>query len=157
MHTQSRQMQQSFLSLFVSFYRLFRAFLWVIALVFFYDCRMAPRLQLEKAAWRWVDTVKPEDITQEHIELAYRIAVPACKRGTCRYRTLTHGSYLWASIAAIAHCCLLGCESATYKRYDTKPISFNRGVARIFQRGGVTRWLAAWVHYATKNNSPCYF
>uniref|UniRef100_A0A4W4HQ75 Ubiquitin carboxyl-terminal hydrolase 48 n=1 Tax=Electrophorus electricus TaxID=8005 RepID=A0A4W4HQ75_ELEEL len=45
---------------------------------------MAPRLQLEKAAWRWVDTVKPEDITQEHVELAYRIAVPACKRGACR-------------------------------------------------------------------------
>lgn len=45
---------------------------------------MAPRLQLEKAAWRWVDTVRPEDITQEHIELAYRIAVQACKRGTCR-------------------------------------------------------------------------
>ncbi|KAL7837137.1 hypothetical protein SRHO_G00268480 [Serrasalmus rhombeus] len=48
------------------------------------QARMAPRLQLEKAAWRWVDTVKPEDVTQEHIELAYRIAVPACKRGTCR-------------------------------------------------------------------------
>ncbi|XP_076846101.1 ubiquitin carboxyl-terminal hydrolase 48 isoform X2 [Brachyhypopomus gauderio] len=45
---------------------------------------MAPRLQLEKAAWRWVDTVKPEDITQEHVELAYRIGVPACKRGACR-------------------------------------------------------------------------
>ncbi|XP_062842349.1 ubiquitin carboxyl-terminal hydrolase 48 isoform X2 [Trichomycterus rosablanca] len=45
---------------------------------------MAPRLQLEKAAWRWVDTVAPEEITQEHIELAYRIAVPTCKRGTCR-------------------------------------------------------------------------
>ncbi|TRY94892.1 hypothetical protein DNTS_032992 [Danionella cerebrum] len=45
---------------------------------------MAPRLQLEKAAWRWAETVKPEDITLEHIELAYRIAVPACKRGTCR-------------------------------------------------------------------------
>uniref|UniRef100_A0A8C1N5C0 Ubiquitin carboxyl-terminal hydrolase 48 n=1 Tax=Cyprinus carpio TaxID=7962 RepID=A0A8C1N5C0_CYPCA len=45
---------------------------------------MAPRLQLEKAAWKWAETVKPEDITHEHIELAYRIAVPACKRGTCR-------------------------------------------------------------------------
>uniref|UniRef100_A0A8B9J652 Ubiquitin carboxyl-terminal hydrolase 48 n=1 Tax=Astyanax mexicanus TaxID=7994 RepID=A0A8B9J652_ASTMX len=45
---------------------------------------MAPRIQLEKAAWRWVDSVRPEDITQEHIDLAYRIAVPACKRGTCR-------------------------------------------------------------------------
>lgn len=46
---------------------------------------MAPRLQLEKAAWRWVETVKPEDITQEHINLAYRINLPACKRGTCRW------------------------------------------------------------------------
>ncbi|XP_071403639.1 ubiquitin carboxyl-terminal hydrolase 48 isoform X3 [Centroberyx affinis] len=45
---------------------------------------MAPRLQLEKAAWRWVETVKPEDITREHIELAYRVNVPACKRGACR-------------------------------------------------------------------------
>ncbi|KAI2659049.1 Ubiquitin carboxyl-terminal hydrolase 48 [Labeo rohita] len=45
---------------------------------------MAPRLQLEKAAWKWAETVKPEDITYEHIELAYRIAVAACKRGTCR-------------------------------------------------------------------------
>lgn len=45
---------------------------------------MAPRLQLEKAAWRWVETVKPEEITQEHIHLAYRINLPACKRGTCR-------------------------------------------------------------------------
>ncbi|XP_042262689.1 ubiquitin carboxyl-terminal hydrolase 48 isoform X1 [Thunnus albacares] len=45
---------------------------------------MAPRLQLEKAAWRWVETVKPEEISQEHIELAYRVHLPACKRGTCR-------------------------------------------------------------------------
>ncbi|XP_061075552.1 ubiquitin carboxyl-terminal hydrolase 48 isoform X2 [Conger conger] len=45
---------------------------------------MAPRLQLERAAWRWVETVKPEDVNDEHIEIAYRIRVPACKRGTCR-------------------------------------------------------------------------
>ncbi|XP_031586324.1 ubiquitin carboxyl-terminal hydrolase 48 isoform X1 [Oreochromis aureus] len=45
---------------------------------------MAPRVQLEKAAWRWVETVKPEEIRQEHIELAYRINLPACKRGACR-------------------------------------------------------------------------
>uniref|UniRef100_A0A4W6BWY5 Ubiquitin carboxyl-terminal hydrolase 48 n=2 Tax=Lates calcarifer TaxID=8187 RepID=A0A4W6BWY5_LATCA len=45
---------------------------------------MAPRIQLEKAAWRWVETVKPEDIRQEHIELAYRVNLPACKRGACR-------------------------------------------------------------------------
>lgn len=46
---------------------------------------MAPRLQLEKAAWRWVESVKPEDIKQEHIDLAYRVNLPACIRGTCRY------------------------------------------------------------------------
>ena len=46
---------------------------------------MAPRLQLEKAAWRWVETVKPEDIGREHVELSYRVNVPACRRGTCRY------------------------------------------------------------------------
>ncbi|XP_075869327.1 ubiquitin carboxyl-terminal hydrolase 48 isoform X1 [Nelusetta ayraudi] len=45
---------------------------------------MAPRLQLEKAAWRWVESVKPEDIGQEHIDLAYRVNLPACNRGTCR-------------------------------------------------------------------------
>ncbi|KAA8593654.1 hypothetical protein FQN60_009770 [Etheostoma spectabile] len=45
---------------------------------------MAPRLQLEKAAWRWVETVKPEEIRLEHIELAYRVNLPACKRATCR-------------------------------------------------------------------------
>ncbi|XP_068598995.1 ubiquitin carboxyl-terminal hydrolase 48 [Brachionichthys hirsutus] len=45
---------------------------------------MAPRLQLEKAAWRWVETVKPEEISQEHIDLAYRVNLPACKRGSCR-------------------------------------------------------------------------
>ncbi|XP_029948183.1 ubiquitin carboxyl-terminal hydrolase 48 [Salarias fasciatus] len=45
---------------------------------------MAPRIQLEKAAWRWVETVKPEEIRQVHIELAYRINLPACQRGTCR-------------------------------------------------------------------------
>ncbi|XP_056293514.1 ubiquitin carboxyl-terminal hydrolase 48 isoform X1 [Pseudoliparis swirei] len=45
---------------------------------------MAPRLQLEKAAWRWVEMVKPEEIRLEHVEIAYRVNLPACKRGTCR-------------------------------------------------------------------------
>uniref|UniRef100_A0A8C1R4L2 Ubiquitin carboxyl-terminal hydrolase 48 n=2 Tax=Cyprinus carpio TaxID=7962 RepID=A0A8C1R4L2_CYPCA len=57
---------------------------WCFLNIIFCACQMAPRLQLEKAAWKWAETVKPEDITHEHIELAYRIAVPACKRGTCR-------------------------------------------------------------------------
>ncbi|XP_053725063.1 ubiquitin carboxyl-terminal hydrolase 48 [Synchiropus splendidus] len=45
---------------------------------------MAPRTQLEKAAWRWVDHVLPEEVRQEHVELAYRVNLPACQRGTCR-------------------------------------------------------------------------
>lgn len=45
---------------------------------------MAPRLQLDKAAWRWVEHVKPEDISLEHIALAYRVNLQYCKRGTCR-------------------------------------------------------------------------
>ncbi|XP_033015280.1 ubiquitin carboxyl-terminal hydrolase 48 isoform X1 [Lacerta agilis] len=45
---------------------------------------MAPRLQLEKAAWRWTETVPPEAVTQEHIEAAYRVGLESCQRGACR-------------------------------------------------------------------------
>ncbi|XP_066493077.1 ubiquitin carboxyl-terminal hydrolase 48 isoform X2 [Tiliqua scincoides] len=45
---------------------------------------MAPRLQLEKAAWCWVETVPPEAVAQEHVEAAYRVALPPCQRGSCR-------------------------------------------------------------------------
>ncbi|XP_044523778.1 ubiquitin carboxyl-terminal hydrolase 48 isoform X4 [Gracilinanus agilis] len=45
---------------------------------------MAPRLQLEKAAWRWAETVRPEEVSQEHIEAAYRIWLEPCIRGVCR-------------------------------------------------------------------------
>ncbi|XP_061456822.1 ubiquitin carboxyl-terminal hydrolase 48 isoform X2 [Rhineura floridana] len=45
---------------------------------------MAPRLQLEKAAWRWTETVPPEAVTQEHIEAAYRVGLEPCQRGACR-------------------------------------------------------------------------
>ncbi|KAJ6656859.1 hypothetical protein lerEdw1_003190 [Lerista edwardsae] len=45
---------------------------------------MAPRLQLEKAAWRWAETVPPEAVAQEHVEAAYRVALPPCLRGACR-------------------------------------------------------------------------
>ena len=46
---------------------------------------MAPRLQLEKAAWRWAETVRPEEVSQEHIETAYRIWLEPCIRGVCRW------------------------------------------------------------------------
>ncbi|XP_034023399.1 ubiquitin carboxyl-terminal hydrolase 48 [Thalassophryne amazonica] len=39
---------------------------------------MAPRLQLDKAAWIWTESVRPEDINRDHIEQAYRIRLPAC-------------------------------------------------------------------------------
>lgn len=45
---------------------------------------MAPRLQLEKAAWRWAETVPPEEVAQEHIEAAYRVGLQPCQRGACR-------------------------------------------------------------------------
>ncbi|XP_066462363.1 ubiquitin carboxyl-terminal hydrolase 48 isoform X3 [Eleutherodactylus coqui] len=45
---------------------------------------MAPRLQLEKAAWRWTESVCPEEVTQEHIEIAYRVRLEPCVRGLCR-------------------------------------------------------------------------
>ncbi|XP_074780800.1 ubiquitin carboxyl-terminal hydrolase 48 isoform X5 [Athene noctua] len=45
---------------------------------------MAPRLQLEKAAWRWTETVPPEAVAQEHIEAAYRVRLEPCQRGACR-------------------------------------------------------------------------
>ncbi|XP_052547662.1 ubiquitin carboxyl-terminal hydrolase 48 isoform X3 [Tympanuchus pallidicinctus] len=45
---------------------------------------VAPRLQLEKAAWRWTETVPPEAVTQEHVEAAYRVRLEPCQRGACR-------------------------------------------------------------------------
>ncbi|XP_063292765.1 ubiquitin carboxyl-terminal hydrolase 48 isoform X3 [Pelobates fuscus] len=45
---------------------------------------MAPRLQLEKAAWRWAVTVRPEDVGLEQIETAYRVRLEPCVRGGCR-------------------------------------------------------------------------
>lgn len=45
---------------------------------------MAPRLSLEKMAWLWVETIMPEDVSQEHIETAYRILLESCIRGICK-------------------------------------------------------------------------
>ncbi|XP_006641945.1 ubiquitin carboxyl-terminal hydrolase 48 isoform X1 [Lepisosteus oculatus] len=63
---------------------------------------MAPRLQLERAAWRWIEAVKPEEVSAEHIETAYRIRLPACKRGSCRRNCKANpnclvgiGEHLW--------------------------------------------------------------
>ncbi|XP_055987291.1 ubiquitin carboxyl-terminal hydrolase 48-like isoform X1 [Sorex fumeus] len=45
---------------------------------------MAPKLQLEKAAWRWVEKIMPENVSQEHVEAAYRIWLEPCIRGICK-------------------------------------------------------------------------
>ena len=54
---------------------------------------MAPRLQLEKAAWRWAETVRPEEVSQEHIETAYRIWLEPCIRGVCRCLIMVFDSF----------------------------------------------------------------
>ncbi|KAG8227310.1 hypothetical protein J437_LFUL004859 [Ladona fulva] len=39
---------------------------------------------LDKAAWAWAETVDHADITNVHIETAYRIKLKPCKAGSCR-------------------------------------------------------------------------
>lgn len=46
---------------------------------------MAPKQQLEKNAWSWADTTRPHEVTQEHIETAYRVNVKPCPLRSCRY------------------------------------------------------------------------
>ncbi|XP_022090230.1 ubiquitin carboxyl-terminal hydrolase 48-like isoform X3 [Acanthaster planci] len=45
---------------------------------------MPTKVQLDKASWQWTDTTSPDDVTAEHVELAYRIGLPACQHNTCR-------------------------------------------------------------------------
>ncbi|CAN7939041.1 unnamed protein product, partial [Ixodes hexagonus] len=45
---------------------------------------MPSKLQLEKAAWQWAESVDPLNITREHVEAAYRVKCAACKANTCR-------------------------------------------------------------------------
>ncbi|XP_049622832.1 ubiquitin carboxyl-terminal hydrolase 48-like [Suncus etruscus] len=44
---------------------------------------MAPKQSLQKMAWLWAETIMPEDVSQEHIEAAYRISLESCIRGIC--------------------------------------------------------------------------
>lgn len=48
---------------------------------------MAPyrKDQLEKFAWSWAETCDPTQITIENVHAAYRILLPRCKIGQCRY------------------------------------------------------------------------
>ena len=40
--------------------------------------------QLDQIAWSWAETVEPENISWEHLVLAYRLNLKACKRNSCR-------------------------------------------------------------------------
>uniref|UniRef100_A0A4W3GNQ9 Ubiquitin carboxyl-terminal hydrolase 48 n=1 Tax=Callorhinchus milii TaxID=7868 RepID=A0A4W3GNQ9_CALMI len=48
------------------------------------SARMAPKQQLEKAAWQWAESVRPEEVRREHIELAYRVLLGSCRRDARR-------------------------------------------------------------------------
>lgn len=45
---------------------------------------MPSKLQLDKIAWQWTETVEPADVKHEHIEAAYRVKCYSCKANTCR-------------------------------------------------------------------------
>ncbi|XP_071805527.1 ubiquitin carboxyl-terminal hydrolase 48-like [Asterias amurensis] len=45
---------------------------------------MPAKQQLDKLSWQWTETVQPEAVTREHVELAYRIGLDPCQRNICR-------------------------------------------------------------------------
>lgn len=45
---------------------------------------MPSKLQLDKIAWQWTETVEPADVKQEHIEAAYRVRCSSCSANACR-------------------------------------------------------------------------
>ncbi|XP_060076420.1 ubiquitin carboxyl-terminal hydrolase 48-like [Ylistrum balloti] len=45
---------------------------------------MPPKQQLDKAAWQWAETVNPEDIDHDHVEIAYRLNLKKCKPQACK-------------------------------------------------------------------------
>ena len=45
---------------------------------------MAPKQQLEKAAWEWAERTQPDDVSHENVETAYRIKLKPCELNLCR-------------------------------------------------------------------------
>ncbi|XP_046553615.1 LOW QUALITY PROTEIN: ubiquitin carboxyl-terminal hydrolase 48-like [Haliotis rubra] len=45
---------------------------------------MPPKLQLDKAAWQWADITDPHNVTQEHVNMAYRLNLKPCSQGACK-------------------------------------------------------------------------
>jgi hypothetical protein len=51
-----------------------------------YNCSiMAPKQQLEKSAWAWAETTRPDFITEDCIETAYRLKLKPCELNYCRW------------------------------------------------------------------------
>lgn len=45
---------------------------------------MPTKQQLDKAAWEWAEKLEPSELTQQHIETAYRVKLKPCKLNSCR-------------------------------------------------------------------------
>ncbi|XP_067138768.1 ubiquitin carboxyl-terminal hydrolase 48-like [Centruroides vittatus] len=45
---------------------------------------MPTKQQLDKAAWEWAEKFEPSELTQQHIETAYRVKLKPCKPNSCR-------------------------------------------------------------------------
>ncbi|XP_070561679.1 ubiquitin carboxyl-terminal hydrolase 48-like isoform X2 [Ptychodera flava] len=45
---------------------------------------MPPKYQQNKAAWKWIETTTPEEVTLEYMEIAYKVKLKPCKPGSCR-------------------------------------------------------------------------
>ena len=45
---------------------------------------MVPKQRLDKLSWEWAETVDPDEVQWEHVELAYRVTLKPCLPGTCK-------------------------------------------------------------------------
>jgi len=46
---------------------------------------MPAKLALDKKAWEWALKRSLDKISEEDINTAYRVSLPSCKPGNCRY------------------------------------------------------------------------
>lgn len=43
------------------------------------------KVELDRAAWAWCEEIDPDHVTDENIAAAYRLNVPKCGFGNCRF------------------------------------------------------------------------
>jgi len=51
---------------------------------------MAPKQQLEKAAWEWTEKTQPENVSYNNMQAAYRLALKPCELNSCRYFVMSY-------------------------------------------------------------------